>query len=242
MFYVMSGINGSFELYNKALKKLGFANLDELKEGDIMDEEAVINTLEGEDVLYILGGIVGPGGDSMRILTDMMCRDNIIAVAGAAELQLAQTLKALDDHINNTGDVPPQMLVDRIVSMLGDDYASAVNEFIQLADEERELIIEYLDEISEETFLETFTRKKTYVLVPSGIRDFDPDKELDEYSAEDFTSEPLDMDKTYYGSRTIISGAPISGSTILRRNNNIAINCADAPAIYCLSDDRELYL
>ena len=56
MFYAISGINGDYEAYKRALKKLKFQNLDDIKE-DIMNEEAVISTLEGEDVLYVLGNI-----------------------------------------------------------------------------------------------------------------------------------------------------------------------------------------
>ena len=85
MFYAISGINGDYEAYKRALKKLKFQNLDDIKEEDIMNEEAVISTLEGEDVLYVLGNIIGAGGGSMKILQDMMSRDNVIAVVGENE-------------------------------------------------------------------------------------------------------------------------------------------------------------
>ena len=42
MFYAISGINGDYEAYKRALKKLKFQNLDDIKEEDIMNEEAVI--------------------------------------------------------------------------------------------------------------------------------------------------------------------------------------------------------
>ena len=44
MFYAISGINGDYEAYKRALKKLKFQNLDDIKEEDIMNEEAVIST------------------------------------------------------------------------------------------------------------------------------------------------------------------------------------------------------
>lgn len=46
MFYAISGINGDYEAYKRALAKLKFQNLDDIKEEDIMNEDAVINTLE----------------------------------------------------------------------------------------------------------------------------------------------------------------------------------------------------
>ena len=102
MFYAISGIYGDYEAYKRALAKLKFQNLDDIKEEDIMNEDAVINTLEGEDVLYVVGNIIGAGGGSIKILQDMMSRDNIIAVVGGNEYKITQSLKALDDHIRNT--------------------------------------------------------------------------------------------------------------------------------------------
>ena len=194
MFYAISGINGDYEAYKRALKKLKFQNLDDIKEEDIMNEEAVISTLEGEDVLYVLGNIIGAGGGSMKILQDMMSRDNVIAVVGENEYKITQALKALNDHIQSTGEVPPQMLVDKITSMLGEELSGAVEEFLQLDDEEREDVIEYIDEISEEAFLEVMMARKKFVLVHAGIRNFDPKKELDEYDTEDFITEHSSLD------------------------------------------------
>ena len=95
MFYAISGINGDYEAYKRALAKLKFQNLDDIKEEDIMNEDAVINTLEGEDVLYVVGNIIGAGGGSIKILQDMMSRDNIIAVVGGNEYKITQSLNCL---------------------------------------------------------------------------------------------------------------------------------------------------
>ena len=228
MFYAISGINGDYEAYKRALKKLKFQNLDDIKEEDIMNEEAVISTLEGEDVLYVLGNIIGAG-----------------------EYKITQALKALNDHIQSTGEVPPQMLVDKITSMLGEELSGAVEEFLQLDDEEREDVIEYIDEISEEAFLEVMMARKKFVLVHAGIRNFDPKKELDEYDTEDFITEPADLDKTYYKNRTLVVGhvptTELGGEgKIVKKNNNVAIDCGCGKGgqlgIYCLGNGSEMYV
>ena len=193
MFYAISGINGDYEAYKRALAKLKFQNLDDIKEEDIMNEDAVINTLEGEDVLYVVGNIIGAGGGSIKILQDMMSRDNIIAVVGGNEYKITQSLKALDDHIRNTGSVPPQAIMDRITSMLGDELKGVIDEFVELDDDEREDIVDYLDEISEEAFLEVMMARKKFVLVNAGIKGFKADKVLDDYGIEDFVTEPADL-------------------------------------------------
>ncbi len=252
MFYAISGINGDYEAYRRALKKLKFQNLDDIKEEDIMNEEAVINTLEGEDVLYVLGNIVGAGGGSMKIIQDMMNRDNVIAVVGENEYKITQSLKALDDHIRSTGDVPPQAIMDRITSMLGDELSGVVKEFIELDDDDREDVIDYIDEISEEAFLEVMMAKKKFVLVHAGIKNFKQDKELDEYSTEDFVTEPADLDKIYYKNRTLVVGhvptTEIEGGEgkIVKKNNNVAIDCGCGKGgqlgIYCLNNGAEMYV
>lgn len=251
MFYAISGINGDYEAYKRALKKLKFQNLDDIKEEDIMNEEAVISTLEGEDVLYVLGNIIGAGKGSLKILQDMMSRDNVIAVVGENEYRIAASLKALDDHIRSTGDVPPQAIMDRITSMLGDGLTEVVEEFVKLDDDEREDIVDYIDEISEEAFLEVVMARRKFVLVHAGIRGFDPHKELDEYEVEDFVTEPADLDKTYYKNRTLVVGhvptTEIDGSgRIVRKNNNVAIDCGCGKGgrlgIYCLNNDSEMYV
>ena len=251
MFYAISGLNGDYDAYKRVLAKLRFKALDDIEEEDIMNEEAVINTLEGEDVLYVLGNIIGAGDGSMKILQDMVGRDNVIAIAGDNELRITQSLRALDDHIRSTGDVPPAAIMDKITSMLGEELSGAVKEFVELEDDDREDILDYLDEISEEAFLEVMMARKKYVMVHAGIRNFDPDKELDEYEAEDFTSEPADLDKTYYRNRTLVVGhVPttelIGDGRIVKKNNNIAIDCGcgrgGQMGIFCLNNGTEMYV
>ena len=40
MFYAISGINGDYEAYKRALKKLKFQNLYDIKEEDIMRRQS----------------------------------------------------------------------------------------------------------------------------------------------------------------------------------------------------------
>lgn len=251
MFYAISGLNGDYEAYKRALKKLKFKKLEDIEEQDIMNEEAVINTLEDEDVLYVLGNIIGAGGGSIKIIQDMMNRDNIIAVAGENEYKAAKSLKALDDHIRSTGGVPQKAVMDRIAAMLGDALAPVVEEFVALPDDDREDVIDYIDEISEEAFLEVMMSRKKYVLVHAGIRNFEERKELDDYDIEDFVVEPADLDRTYYKNRTLVVGhvptTELGGEgKIIKKNNNVAIDCGCGHGgqlgIYCLNNGSEQYV
>ena len=77
------------------------------------------------------------------------------------------------------------------------------------------------------------------------------EKELDEYEAEDFTSEPADLDKTYYRNRTLVVGhvptTELGGDgRIVKKNNNIAIDCGcgrgGQMGIFCLNNGAEMYV
>jgi serine/threonine protein phosphatase 1 len=252
MFYAVSGINGDFDAYERLLKRLGFEQLSEVNEQDIMDEEAVISTLEGEDVLYVLGNIIGEGGGSMKILLDMMRRDNIIAVVGENEYNISKTLSALNEHIRSTGELPPKMLVDKITSMLDDKLTGAVLEFLELSEEDREDVLDYIEEISEEPFLEVMMAKKKFVMVNAGIKNFKPGKELDDYKIENFVTEVANLDKTYYKDRKLVFGHTATGelsggdNVIIKKNNNIAIDCGCGKGgqlcVYCMNKDTEFYV
>lgn len=251
MFYAISGLNGDYEAYKRALKAIGIKELEDIEEADVMSEASVLGTLEGEDVLYVLGNIVGSGGGSIRILQDMMSRDNVIAIVGENEYRLTQSLKALNEHIRSTGGVPQKAIMDRITDMLGEELGGIVTEFVGLDDDEREDIVDYIDEISEEAFLEVVMARKKFVLVHAGIKGFKPGKALDDYEAEAFVTEAADLDKTYYNDRTLVVGhvptTELGGDgKIVKKNNNVAIDCGCGKGgqlgIYCLNNGSELYV
>ena len=107
--------------------------------------------------------------------------------------------------------------------------------------------MDYLDEISEDAFLEVMMARKKFVLVNAGIKGFKPDKALDDYDIEDFVTEPADLNKTYYSDRTLVVGSvPTPEGKIVKQKNNVAIDCGCGRGgqlgIYCLNNGKELYV
>lgn len=248
MFYAVSGLYGDYEAYTRALEKLGFQKLEDIEEKDIMSEEAVVSTLEGEDVLYVLGNIVGDGGGSMKLLQDMMSRDNVIAIVGENEYKLMRSFVALNEHMRDVGGAPSKAIMDRITGMLGDGLRPAVEEFVELDDDDREDIVDYLSEISEDAYLEAYVGGRSYVLVNAGIKGFDADKALDDYDTADFVTEEADMDGAYYEDRTLVCGAAHAAGDghIVKNGRVVAIDCGCGRGgrlgIYCLNNEGELYV
>ena len=115
----------------------------------------------------------------------------------------------------------------------------------------REGVLEYLSDMS--LYEEVEAGGKRYVLVGAGIADFDPDTDLEDYMPEDFISEALDPDRSYFDDATIIAGHTptykIDGAEngkIYRGEYGILIDCGAAfgEPLGCLrlEDGKEFYV
>lgn len=78
MIYCVSDIHGDFIRYQTMLKMINFSS---------------------DDTLYVLGDVIDRGTESMRILFDMMSRDNVIPIAGNHEYMALQCLSWLNQEI-----------------------------------------------------------------------------------------------------------------------------------------------
>lgn len=72
MIYVISDIHGHFDKYI-----------------------SVINLLKENDTLYILGDVIDRGPDGIKILKDMMTRENVVFLMGNHELMMLSVLEIL---------------------------------------------------------------------------------------------------------------------------------------------------
>ena len=77
MQYVMSDIRGDFDAYEAILQKISFSDRD--------------------DVLYLAGNTVGAGGDSRKLILDLVPRANVYPVWGGEDLRAAKYLRLLGE-------------------------------------------------------------------------------------------------------------------------------------------------
>ena len=78
MIYVMSDLHGCYEEYCKALELIDFSS---------------------EDTLYVLGDIVDRGKEPIKILQDMMMRDNVYPIIGNHDYMAMSVLRKLTVEI-----------------------------------------------------------------------------------------------------------------------------------------------
>lgn len=212
MIYVMSGTYGNGEKYKEMLEKLS-----------LRDEE---------DSLFVLGNVIGFGNDGISILCDMMYRPNIFPILGLQEYYAKKIFPQIADVTS----------VEECLEAISDEDKElfgkwikhggfpAVEAFLSLEKEEREGVLDFLCEFA--PFEELEAKGRSFVLVSSGIRDFEPEKELDDYDEADFVLQAADYTKAYFADKFLVSGFvptdKIAGGTpgkVFSGKKHLALNC-----------------
>lgn len=228
--YVMSDIHGNYEKYQQALKAI------ELQENDI---------------LYVLGDVVDRGTGSCKILFDMMRHFNIIPLLGNHEFMALSVLSKLVEEI--TEDTLENFNQDFVTGMLTwfeNGGQSTLEEFKTLSPEDRQIILEYLEEF--ELYEEITVRGQDYILVHAGLENFKKTKRLSDYQLHEIIWAETNYDKVYFEDKILITGhTPVQllsngrNNKILKMNNHIAIDCGcgfhGKLGVLCLDTMEEMY-
>lgn len=221
--------------------------------------------LKRADTLYLLGNIID-GKDGMKLLLDLMMRDNVYPIIGTHEYAALKCLSWLAEHPNpdELSGIDPDTM-QKMADWISIGGQETIAQFRKLTDEEREMIIDYLSDFS--LYEEVSAEGKDFVLVHAGINNFDPEKELDDYDIYELISESPDFSKTYFENKYLVSGhtptrriyeednplidpmpegEPSKYDKVFIKNNHIAINCgADIGgrlAAVRLDDMKEFYV
>lgn len=229
MTYVVSDLHGSFEKFKELLKKINFTD---------------------NDVMYVVGDIVDVGEDPMGLLCDLSMRYNVIPIVGDHELKALKYLSAADKMLRD-GAAPDPEIMGEMTEWVRDGGFPTLEGFKNLDDDMKEGIIEYLEELS--LYEEVEVKGRKYLLVHAGIADFDGDTPIEDYMPEDFVSEAVDLERTYFDDVTLIVGHvptyTIDGADkgkIYYGENCIVLDCGVAygEALGCLrlEDGKEFYV
>ena len=214
MIYVIGDIHGNKAKYDEMLTKLSPADTD---------------------AVFVLGDVIDVGDDSIEILQDMMYRANIYPVLGEHEYMAKKILPL----------IAKAKTLDEAKTMLsGEDKAEfekwlamksekTICDFLALGEEDKESIIDYLSEF--QAYEEVEAGGKTFILVHAGINNFDAEKDLDDYSEEDFVFAQTDYTKAYFKNKYLITGhtptvainQKLMGK-VYSKNGHIAIDCGAA--------------
>lgn len=211
MIYVTGDIHGCKDKYDEMLTKLS--------PGD-------------KDAVFVLGDVLDVGDDGIEILTDMMYRANVYPVLGEREYYAKRLLGDIAEY----GDAEKALeklegeKKELLLKWKKLGCEKTAEAFLALSDEDKEAVLDYLEEFS--AYEELEVKGKKFVLCHAGIRGFDEDKALEDYSEEDFVFEKADYDRIYFKDAylvtghtpTVVIGKEFAGK-IYSKKRHIALDC-----------------
>lgn len=209
--YVMSDLHGNYKAYKQMLKKIDF---------------------QKDDMLYILGDILDRGPNPIKIILDLMERQNVEVIAGNHCVMACECFKFLLQEIteNNLSQIDEDT-IEKLLSWQQNGGVTTTDEFHKYDKETQKKIVEFISDF--ELYDEIEISGKKFILVHAGLGNFAPDKELWEYELDELVWERADYESIYYEDKYVITGhtptMAIEGNPrpgyIYQANNHIAIDC-----------------
>ncbi|MCR5214833.1 MAG: metallophosphoesterase [Eubacterium sp.] len=239
--YVMSDIHGSYDKFIRMLEKIDFKD---------------------EDTLYIIGDVLDRGPNPIKTLLKIMEMPNIIPIIGNHELMALECLEFLckeitEESIKNVD----RNIINNISNWEYNGSETTLKEFYTLDDDTKKEVVEFIKDFS---IYEDITVKcndgvsRRFLLVHAGLGNYNPDKDIYDYSLYELTWMRGDYFIHYYPKRKnffVISGHtptqlintnPNPGF-IYREANQISIDCGACfengrLAAIRLETDEEFYV
>ena len=227
MIYAMSDLHGCFDKYLTMLDKIKFSP---------------------EDTLYILGDVVDRGPDGIKILLDMVSRNNIVFIRGNHDQTTLKVLRKPADINNSFNDYESSLLLK---SWVNDGGNTTIKQFTALTDKEKSRVIDYIQ--NSKIFVELTVNNKNYFLAHS-FPEYDLMTGAWKDDINNFLWGEPDYEITYFPDKYIVTGHTPTGfiddkyrDKIYIKNNHIAIDCGAVFAggrlgCVCLNTMEEFYV
>ena len=231
--YVISDIHGEYLKLIKMLRKIHFSEVD---------------------TMYVLGDVLDRGPYPIQVIRLMIRHSNIIPIMGNHEAMGLPCMYLMKEDVTDEQfDALDDAMMQGLMLWHANGSSSTVAEFEELSREEREEIIEYIEDFL--GYEEITVRGKRYLMVHAGLGNFDPKKPLSEYTLHELVWDRPDFSKRCFMDRSIIVGHtptqlieenPRPGY-IYRGNGYIAIDCGACfedgrLAALCLDTGEEFYV
>lgn len=229
--YVISDVHGNYEGYMKILELINFSD---------------------KDILYVNGDVIDRGMGGVKILQHMMMQANIYPILGNHEYAAATCLRFLMKEITeeSIGDIDEET-IKNLMEWQNIGGQRTMDAFHKLSREEKQDIIDYLDEFS--LYEEVTVKGKQFVIVHAGLTNFSPDRPLDDYEMYELIFKAPHYDTVYFSDKYLVTGhlptKAIEGNPrpnkIFIQNNHVSIDCASGydgcVGCICLDTFEEFY-
>lgn len=209
MTYVISDVHGEWDRYEALLEKIQFRD---------------------DDTLYVLGDVIDRGPEGVKILRDMALRPNVVPLLGNHEFMAAMCLPWLLAEITEESLAKlDQAHVGALQDWMNNGGGPTLRALGALSQEERRDILDYLREFS--LYEEVEVNGRAFVLVHAGLKNFSPEKPLENYALEELLLSRPGPGTAYWPDRTVICGHTPTwylgddAGRILRRDTWMDIDC-----------------
>jgi serine/threonine protein phosphatase 1 len=228
MTYAISDIHGYYDKYTEMLK--------------------TINLGDG-DSLYIIGDIIDYGDGGVKILQEIMKRENVVPIMGNHEYMILPAFNMLDWYENDPVEDERVIREHTHLSSAGDE--ATLREFCKLGKAERREISKFVGNFP--LYKHITVNGQKYFLVHGGIIEYEPEETMKYIEPEYFLFGELDFSKKYFPDDTII----IAGHTPtfyfdmkcrgrIYRDHNINLDCGSgitgSIGCLCLDTGEEFYV
>ncbi len=214
MNYVIAGLRGSLQKYEELKRSAGITE---------------------NDTVYVIGGIAE---DDLSLLDELSMCANVYPIMAKPDLAALTMLGGFDRMLSD-GSSPDPEFIAAMQRWMTEGGQAVLDAFRELDNEMREGVLDYLGDFT--CFEEISVGGKTYLLLSSGIADFDRDADLYELEPASFVGTPLNLENEYYPDKTVITAdAGIDAAAVVKAGKNICIGCRRAVALR-LEDLSEFY-
>ncbi len=231
--YAVSDIHGRYDLLMELLNKIN---------------------LKDSDTLYVIGDILDRGPNPIKTLLKLMEMPNAVCIVGNHELMATDCLRFLNSTITDESLKSLDIVtLGKLLDWQRNGSDTTISEFRQLSPDMRDEVMEFMLNFS--MYEEVSAGGQDFLLVHAGLGDYEPGKDIDEYSLKNLVWDRADYETQYFDDIYVVSGHTptqfIEGNPkpgyIYKHNNHIAIDCGcylpgGRLACICLDTQEEFYV
>lgn len=205
----------------------------------------IINMLNEDDKLYIIGDVIDRGNNGIKILLDIMSRKNVFMTKGNHEYLLYNDLSELA----GSDSIESKRIISESMAYGDMGQAETLKAFAKLSTNEQYRILDFISDLP--LYAKITVNGTDYILVHAELTDFDG-LPIEYLAEDDLLLGYHNYDITHYPNKTLIIGhqptrfiPDAEPDKIYRKGDTINVDCGlgygGQLGVLCLDTNKEYY-